>query len=81
MNDGFPDLGFQGKISVYCVFSLSFTFLIKSFFTSSTRFSVEVFLISYQFQGFHFGVYGGIHFDIDGGNIGTEFPYVLLCLR
>jgi hypothetical protein len=28
---------------VYCVFALSFTFLIKSFFLSSTRFRVKVF--------------------------------------
>jgi hypothetical protein len=42
----FYRLGFQGKISVYCVFSLSFTFLFKYFFLSVAMFSVEVFLIS-----------------------------------
>jgi hypothetical protein len=35
-------LVFQGKISVYCVIDVSFTFLIKYFFLSSARFSVEV---------------------------------------
>jgi hypothetical protein len=42
----FSPLGFRGKIFVYFVFALSFTFLFKSFFLSSARFSVEVFLIS-----------------------------------
>jgi hypothetical protein len=45
-NVGFPGLGFQGKIFVYCVFALSITFLIKSLFFSSARFNMEVFLIS-----------------------------------
>jgi hypothetical protein len=39
-------LGFQGKIFVYCVFDLSFTFSFKNLFLSSASFSVEVFLIS-----------------------------------
>jgi hypothetical protein len=42
----FSRLGFQGKIFLYCVFDLSFTFLFKYFFFSSARFIVEVFLIS-----------------------------------
>jgi hypothetical protein len=42
----FSCLGFKGKIFVYRVFALSFTFLFKYFFLSSARFSAEVFLIS-----------------------------------
>jgi len=45
-NVGFHGLGFQGKIFVHYVFDFSFTFLIKYFFLSFVRFSVEVFLIS-----------------------------------
>jgi hypothetical protein len=41
----FSRLGFQGKMFVYCVLALSFIFLLKYFFLSSTRFSVEVFLV------------------------------------
>jgi hypothetical protein len=33
------------------------------------------------FQGFHFGVYGRIHFGIDGGNIVIYFPHFLLSHR
>jgi hypothetical protein len=40
-----PVKGFQCKISVYCVIVVSFTFLIKLFFSSS-RFIVEVSVIS-----------------------------------
>jgi hypothetical protein len=32
------------------------------------------------FDGFHFGVDGGMHVFIEGGKIGTEFPYFLLGL-
>jgi hypothetical protein len=32
------------------------------------------------FDGFHFGVNGGIHVFIDGGKIGTELPHFLLGL-
>jgi hypothetical protein len=32
------------------------------------------------FDGFHFGVYGGMHFFIDGGKIGTNMPHFLLGL-
>jgi hypothetical protein len=31
-----------------------------------------------MFQGFHFRIYGGIHFFIDGGNIGTKLLHFLL---
>jgi hypothetical protein len=30
------------------------------------------------FDGFHFGVDGGMHFFIDGGKIGTKLPHFLL---
>jgi hypothetical protein len=30
------------------------------------------------FQGFHFGIYGGMHGVIDGGNIGIDFSQFLL---
>jgi hypothetical protein len=33
------------------------------------------------FQGFHFCVYGGMHFVIEGGNIGTELSHFLLGLN
>ena len=33
-----------------------------------------------MFDGFDFGVYGGMHVFIDGGNIGTELPHFLLGL-
>jgi hypothetical protein len=33
------------------------------------------------FQVFHFGVYGGMHVGIDGGNIGIDFPHFLLGRR
>jgi hypothetical protein len=39
----FSHLGFQGKLFMYYVISLSFTFLAKSVILSSTRFSVEVY--------------------------------------
>ena len=31
-------------------------------------------------DGFHFGMYGGMHVCIDGGKIGTELPHFLLGL-
>jgi hypothetical protein len=33
-----------------------------------------------MFDGFYFCVYGGMHFFIDGGNIGTELLHFLLGL-
>jgi hypothetical protein len=32
------------------------------------------------FDGFHFGIDGGMHVFIDGGKIGTELPHFLLGL-
>jgi hypothetical protein len=32
------------------------------------------------FDGFHFGIYGGMHVFIDFGKIGTELPHFLLGL-
>jgi hypothetical protein len=33
-----------------------------------------------MFDGFHFGIYGGMHVFIDGEKIGTELPHFLLGL-
>jgi hypothetical protein len=42
----FSHLGFQGKISMYCVITLSFASLFKYVFFPSNGFSVEVFFLT-----------------------------------